>query len=112
MHIINCTAHIRTILIKVIIMAQQAIQRERIDMRVESTVKQLAERASAARGASVTEYISALIREDAPKVLESETSIKLTNAQFDHFITICNDTEQKPSKRILDAAKRLDTERF
>ena len=93
-------------------MAQRATQRERIDMRVEPTIKQLAERASAARGASVTEYISALIREDAPKVLESEASIKLTNDQFDHFIAVCRDTEQKPSKPILDAAKRLDIEGF
>jgi len=93
-------------------MAQQVIRRERIDMRVDHNVKQLAERASAARGASVTEYISALIREDAPKILENEASIKLTNAQFDHFMAVCNDTEQKPSKRILDAAKRLDAEGY
>ncbi|VAW66865.1 hypothetical protein MNBD_GAMMA10-3287 [hydrothermal vent metagenome] len=93
-------------------MAEQATRRERIDMRVEHSVKQLAERASAARGASLTEYISALIREDAPKILESEASIRLTDAQFDHFIAVCNDTEQKPSKRILDAAKRLDAEGY
>ena len=93
-------------------MAQQANRRERIDMRVEHSVKQLAERASAACGASVTEYISALIREDAPKILENEASIKFTNAQFDHFMAVCNDIEKKPSKRILDAANRLDSEGF
>jgi len=91
-------------------MAQQAS--ERIDMRIDRSVKQLAERASAARGASITEYITALIREDAPKTLENQASIKLTNAQFDHFIAVCDDTEQKPSKSILDAAKRLDDEGF
>jgi len=93
-------------------MAHRVIRRERIDMRVEHSIKQLAERASAARGASVTEYISSLIREDAPKILENEASITLTNAQFDHFMAVCNEIEQKPGKQILDAAKRLDSDGF
>lgn len=35
------------------------------------------------------------------------TIIKLTNHQFDHFVTIC-DKKSKLSKVILSAAKRLD----
>jgi len=93
-------------------MAQTA-QRERIEMRVDAEIKQLAERASAALGcASLTEYITGLIRDNAPQTLQYESTIQLTNAQFDHFIAVCNDLERKPSDRILDAAKRLDTEGF
>jgi uncharacterized protein (DUF1778 family) len=51
-----------------------------------------------------------LIRDNAPRILEQETSIQLTNAQFDHFVAVCDDTARKPSERILKAAKRLDAE--
>jgi len=88
-----------------------ATQRERIEMRVDAEIKQLAERASAALGcASLTEFITSLIRDNAPEILQREASVRLTNAQFDHFTEICNDTEKKPSARILEAARRLDAE--
>lgn len=90
-----------------------APNRERIEMRVDAETKQLAERASAALGcASLTEFITRLIRDNAPQILEQETSIQLTNAQFDRFMAVCNDADRKPSERILAAAKRLDTEGF
>jgi len=91
----------------------QTPQRERIEMRVSTDIKQMAERASAALGcASLTEYITRLISENAPKILQREASIQLTNDQFDNFLAICNDTERKPSSRIKEAAKRLDTEGY
>jgi uncharacterized protein (DUF1778 family) len=84
-----------------------------MEMRVDPEIKRLAERASAALGcASVTEFVSALIRENAPKILQQQSAIDLTNAQFDRFMAICNDTERKPSDRILKAAKRLDEEGY
>ena len=90
-----------------------AIRRERIEMRVDSDIKQLAERASAVLGfASMTEFITNLIRENAPKILQQQTAIEVTNTQFDRFMAICNDTERKPSARILEAAKRLDNEGY
>lgn len=88
-------------------------QRQRIEMRIDSNLKQLAERAAAARGyVSISEFICSLIRENAPKILEQETVIQLSNAQFDRFIEVCNETERKPSARILKAAQRLDEEGF
>jgi len=91
----------------------QVTPRERIEMRVSSDIKQMAERASAALGcASLTEYITRLISENAPKILQQEASIQLTNAQFDNFMAVCNDDERKPSTRILEAARRLDSEGF
>ncbi len=85
--------------------------RERIEMRVDTETKRIAERASAALGcASLTEFMTRLIRDNAPRILEQQASIQLTNAQFDHFESVCNDTARAPSARILKAAKRLDTE--
>jgi uncharacterized protein (DUF1778 family) len=86
--------------------------RERIDMRVDEETKQLAERAAAALGTSTTEFITRLIRENAPAILERQATIRLTNAQFDRFMTICQDETRKPSARIVAAAKRLDEEGF
>lgn len=89
------------------------VRRERIEMRVDPEIKQLAERAAAALGcASVTEFVTGLIRDNAPGILEQQSAIQLTNAQFDHFMAVCNDTERQPSARIMDAAKRLDTEGY
>lgn len=90
-----------------------AVPRERIEMRVEVEIKQMAERASAALGcASLTEFITRLIRDNAPEILQHESAIQLTNAQFDNFVAICEDTERKPSDRIMEAAKRLDAEGY
>ncbi len=91
----------------------QAIQRERIEMRVDANTKQLAERASAASGcSSLSEFVTRLILENAPKILESKATIQATNEQFDHFIAVCQDTERKPSDRIMEASKRLDAEGY
>ena len=85
----------------------------RIEMRIDPKDKQLAERAAAALGcASLTEFMTRLIRENAPKILEHETSIRLANDRFDQFVAACEETERTPSAKILDTAKRLDAEGF
>lgn len=83
----------------------------RIDMRVNEQTKQLAERAAAISGCSVTEYLTRLIQQDAPKILNGETRITLTNEQFDQFIAACE--RSKPiSPRLRKAAEQLDREGF
>jgi len=90
-----------------------AITRERIEMRVDNETKRMAERAAAALGcSSLTEFITRLIRDNAPQILQDEATIKLTDAQFDNFMTVCNDTTMKPSDKLVTAAKRLDKEGF
>jgi uncharacterized protein (DUF1778 family) len=86
---------------------------ERIDMRVNAETKLLAERAAAALGcASVTEYLTRLIHDSAPEVLQQRAAINLSNTQFDRFIAACQDENATPSRRILEAAERLDREGF
>lgn len=76
-------------------------------------VKQLAERAATALGcASLTEFVTCLIREQAPVILKQQATIELTNAQFDHFQKICRDQTVAPSEALLSAAKRLDSEGY
>lgn len=88
-----------------------AIAIHRIDMRVNEQTKQLAERAAALSGCSVTEYLVRLIQKDAPKVLNGDTHIALSNEQFDHFMRVCE--QGKPlSPRIRDVAERLKNEGF
>ena len=90
-----------------------AARTERLDMRVDSETKRLAERASAAAGyASLTDFVTHLIRENAPKILKQQTTIALTNQQFDVFMAACLNEAAVPSPRIMEAAKRLDQEGF
>ena len=66
--------------------------RERIEMRIVADVKIMAERASAAMGcASLTEFVTRLIREHAPAILKEQATIESANAQFDRFFALCND---------------------
>jgi uncharacterized protein (DUF1778 family) len=90
-----------------------ASRTERLDMRVDSDTKQLAERASAAAGySSLTDFVTHLIRENAPEILKQQTTINLSNQHFDQFMAACVDENTAPSPRILEAAKRLDQEGF
>ncbi len=94
-------------------MAIVSSNNQRIEMRVDSETKQLAERASTALGcASLSEYITRLIRENSPKIIQQQKEIKLSNRQFDCFIELCQDVSLKPGKQLLKAAKRLDEEGF
>ncbi len=89
------------------------IERERIEMRVDNETKRMAERAAAALGCnSLTEFITRLIRDNAPEIIQHETTITLSNAQFDHFMAVCDDKTLKPSEPLITAVKRLDKEGF
>ena len=90
-----------------------AARKERIDMRVDSETKQLAERASAAAGySSLTDFVTHLIRDNAPDILRQQTTIELTNKQFDQFMAACMNESDAPSVRIQEATRRLDQEGF
>lgn len=86
--------------------------RERLEMRLDAETKQLAERAAAALGcASLTEFMVRLIRDNAPQILQSQSTIELTSAQFDHFKQVC-EASVAPHQRLKDAAALLDKEGF
>jgi len=83
----------------------------RINMRVNEQTKQLAERAAILSGCTVTEYLTRLILNDAPNVLQGKTQISLSSTQFNQFMLACKNTKM-PSKKLLDTAKSLDEEGF
>lgn len=84
---------------------------ERVEARFPSDIKALAERAALASGYTLTDYLANLVREDAPQRLKAHNEIELANQQFDHFIQACENA-RAPSKKILDAARKLDQEGF
>jgi len=88
-----------------------AAAQKRIELRVDEETKLLAERASAVQGTSVTDYMTRLIRENAPAILKEHSEIQLTNAQFDNFMVMCND-DRKPSPRMASVMKRLREDGF
>ena len=87
--------------------------RERIEIRVDPEIKRLAERAAAALGcATVTEFITGLIRERAPQILQHQAAIRLTNEQFDQFMALCNNPDYPLNDRLAAAAQKLDNEGY
>ncbi|MEJ2756390.1 MAG: DUF1778 domain-containing protein [Gammaproteobacteria bacterium] len=88
-----------------------AAKTERIEARFPAEIKSLAERAALASGYSLTDYLAHLVCNDAPQRLKTQNEIQLTIERFDHFIKVC-ETAKAPSKKILDAAKKLDNEGF
>ena len=85
---------------------------ERLETRLDPETKRLAERAAALGFGSMADYITRLIREDAPKRLAAQALIEVTNEQFDHFLAACEDSSRTPSKRLRKAAARLDEEGY
>ena len=62
----------------------------RLDMRLDSRVKEKAEKASALLGLrSLTEYVVRLIEEDATKVIAEHESITVEDDVFDRFMDAC-----------------------
>ena len=51
------------------------------------------------------DFVTHLIREKAPEILKQQTTINLTNQQFDDFMAACMDEAAVPSSRILEAAE-------
>ena len=88
-----------------------ASKTERIEARFPADLKALADQAALASGYTLTDYLAYLVRNDAPKRLKAQSEIMLTNEQFDHFISVCEDAPA-PTKKILEAAHKLDEEGF
>jgi uncharacterized protein (DUF1778 family) len=82
----------------------------RYELKWQEDTHELAQRAALAGGfGNIKEYLSSLVHKDAPKVMESYSAIKLSNAQFDRFMSAC-DNPPKASAKLLAAAKALDNE--
>ena len=75
----------------------------RIDMRIDQSVKDAAEKAAALKGMrSLTEYVVRLIKEDAERVIKEHESITLHDDVFDRFISAC-DAAESPNQKLLEA---------
>jgi uncharacterized protein (DUF1778 family) len=85
---------------------------ERLETRLDPETKRLAERAAALGFGSMADYITRLIREDAPGRLAAQALIEVTSDQFDRFLAACEDTSRTPGERLRQAAARLDEEGY
>lgn len=84
----------------------------RYELQWDEETHTMAQRAAHAAGfSSIKAYVTQLVRQDAPDVLESFGKIILTNEQFDAFCRVC-DNPPPPSPKIRKAAKALDEEGF
>ncbi len=84
----------------------------RFEMQWDEETHILAERAAHASGlGSIKAYLTQLVKQNAPGVLEEYANIQLTNAQFDAFCQAC-ENPPAPSEKIRKAAEALDQEGF
>jgi uncharacterized protein (DUF1778 family) len=82
----------------------------RYEMQWDEETYALAERAARAAGlTSIKAYVTQLVNQHAPEVLEAYSSIQLTNAQFDAFCEAC-DNPPAPTAKLRKAARALDQE--
>ena len=67
----------------------------RLDMRLDSEIKEKAEKASTLLGLrSLTEYVVRLMDEDASKVIAQHESITVNDDVFDRFMHACESAKQ------------------
>jgi uncharacterized protein (DUF1778 family) len=87
------------------------IHYERLEAKIHPETKRLAERAALVSGLTLTDYLVRLIREDAPKTLQTHNEITLASAHYDLFLSLCN-SDRPLSKEIKKTIDLLDTEGF
>ena len=84
----------------------------RYEMQWDEETHMLAERATRASGlTSIKAYVTQLVRQHAPEVLEAYSTTRLSNAQFDTFCKAC-DNPPAPAAKLRKAAQVLDQEGF
>ncbi len=84
----------------------------RYEMQWDEETYALAERAARVSGfTSIKAYVTQLVKQHAPEVLQAYSTIQLTNAQFDAFCEAC-DNPPAPSAKLRMAAQALDEEGF
>lgn len=82
----------------------------RYEMQWDEETYALAERAAQASGlTSIKAYVTQLVKQHAPEVLENYSRTQLTNAQFDAFFDAC-DNPPAPTAKVRKAAQALDQE--
>ena len=79
----------------------------RLSCRVNPRIKQRAEEAAALLGQSITDFTEAALREKAEQVLEQVQKIRLSERDFDQFISAIN-TASPPTAQLAAAMKEYD----
>ena len=84
----------------------------RYEMQRDEETHVLAERAARASGLTSTKtYVTQLVKQHAPEVLEAYSTVQLSSAQFDTFCKAC-DNPPSPTAKLRKASQALDQEGF
>lgn len=77
----------------------------RLELRIDSKIKNKAEKAAALLGLkSLTEYVVKIIEADSEQVIKEHENIVLEKDIFDKFMYACNNAKN-PNNNLLNAAK-------
>ena len=83
----------------------------RLNFRLPTELKQTIEEAAARTGQSVSDFaVSTLVR-TARDVIEQENSTRLSNRDRDVFVSLLDDKEVRPNKKLTAAARKYKNAR-
>ncbi|HSG69208.1 MAG TPA: DUF1778 domain-containing protein [Planctomycetaceae bacterium] len=78
----------------------------RINVRLDSELKQLIEEAAAALGQTVTEFTVSTVVREARQVIHDAHVTELSNRDRDRFLSALNAADSKPNPALKTAARR------
>ncbi len=78
----------------------------RLNFRLPAELKAVIEEAAAALGQSVSDFAVSTLVQTARTVIHQRSVTELTNRDRDRFLALLDDTDAKPNKALVNAAKR------
>ena len=78
----------------------------RINVRLDSELKQIIEEAAAALGQTVTEFTVSTVVREARQVIQETQFTRLSNRDRDRFLAALDATDSKPNEALKAAARR------
>ncbi len=87
-------------------MASDARNDARLDFRLPSELKQAIEEAATHLGQSVSDFAVSTLVQAARTVIERQSVTRLSRKDRDAFLAILNDTDAKPNRALVEAARR------
>jgi uncharacterized protein (DUF1778 family) len=87
-------------------MSTENTKEARLNFRLSSDLKEVIEEAATAMGQSVSDYAIATLVRNSQAVLQQSQTTALSNRDRKTFMTLLDESDAKPNRRLAQAAKR------
>jgi uncharacterized protein (DUF1778 family) len=86
--------------------AAEARNEARLNFRLPSELKEVIEEAAATLGQSVSDFAVSTLVQTARTVIQQRNVTELSSRDRDIFVAMLDDTDARPNKALVDAARR------